>query len=79
MLSGFQPFLNSSQVQAKLEKGGMQAEWEAVAGDLPSMTLFPPAPGPERHEANSKERYGYFQRAHRLLNNLLSLGTFRGS
>ena len=79
MLSGLQAFLNCSQVQAKLEKGGMQAEWEAVAGALPSMALFPPAPGPERHEASGTERYGYFQRAHRLLRNLLSLGTLRGN
>ena len=57
----------------------MQAEWEAVAGDLPSIALFPPAPGPERKEANSMERYSYFQRARRLLHNLLSLGTLVGN
>ena len=79
MLSGFPAFLSSSRVQAKLEKGGMQAEWEAVAGDLPSIALFPPAPGPERQEANSMERYSYFQRARRLLHNLLSLGTLVGN
>ena len=79
MLSGFQAFLNSSRGQAKLEKGGMQAEWEVVARDLSSIVCFLPALGPERHEANSMERYGYFQRPRRLLNNLLSLGTLVGN